>query len=154
MNNPEKNNDFNINKLNYNENREINKTKLEITINNTSDFEEIKDKYIQTGKEEYLKALIHFTDLFQEEEKLNIIHNIKNSEFPIDNAKIPPELNNGMIRSIDHKMREVINILINKGDLSQAKNLIEKTIRKESYLGRRKKLEKILKQQGLNYDEI
>lgn len=154
MNNPEKSTDFDINKLNYNEDREVNKNKLELTINNTSDFEKIKEKYKQTGKEEYLKAIIHFADLFQEEEKLNIAHNLKTAEFPIDSGEIPPELNNGMVRSIDHKMREIINILISKGDLAQAKNLIEKTIRKESYLGRRKKLEGILKQQGLNYNEI
>lgn len=42
MNNPEKSTDFDINKLNYNEDREVNKNKLELTINNTSDFEKLK----------------------------------------------------------------------------------------------------------------
>lgn len=92
--------------------------------------------------------------MFQEEEKIKISNQVKDVKFPIKSTEIPPDLNQGLVRSLDHKMRELINILIESSRYSEAKTLIEKTVRQESYDGRKKKLEKILAEQGLDYNNI
>ena len=150
-------NDFKIENLNYNENQESESEKIEIVINDSSDFENIKTKYEEAkglDKEKYLKALIHFADLFQEEAKLNIKEKIESASFPLEDKLIPKDLNKSIVPSMDHKMRFLINFLIEEQRFDQAKDLIEKTIRLSSYEGRKKKLSDILASQGLDYNDL
>lgn len=131
--------------------------KVEMEISNSADFGRILSVYDQGGEyqpESCIKAMNIFINRLRQECRDSIREKIGNPSYPLADESIPSELNQGIVRSEDHKSREVINRFINEKRYGEAKDLIINTIRNSSYEGRLSKLENKVLAAGLNIEEI
>jgi len=138
---------------------EENSETVDITIDDSGDFNKILTDYDNETdskhRESLLKSLMIAADNIDLQAKAEIEKVTgKSTGNAIEDEEIPEKLDKGIVRKGDHEQAEIFRRLRKEKRFSEAKILIDNTVRASSQSGRRLKLKEELQSEGLNYDEI